>query len=225
VKAVAGAIDLYWLPLGAGGHSVRLNGRAYEWLAARRAHRAPVDLYHAALEVHVDGARHTIEMTPVGKGDGAARGVVGEGPVGSRLLRRLRWFRYELRCWRDGVIPDVAEAVASPVRITNDAAVARRMLGLVPQVPRAVWGRDEFRCGDMWNSNSVVTWLLARSGLDVETIHAPHGGRAPGWSAGIAAARDGAAPDAACGYSSAPGRSPRRQRARAAAAPRRLLGR
>ena len=29
------AVDLYWLPLGAGGHSVRLNGRVYEAVAAR----------------------------------------------------------------------------------------------------------------------------------------------------------------------------------------------
>jgi hypothetical protein len=27
-----GGIDLYWLPLGAGGHSVRWNGIAYEAL-------------------------------------------------------------------------------------------------------------------------------------------------------------------------------------------------
>ena len=27
-------VDLYWLPLGAGGHFVRLNGRVYERLAA-----------------------------------------------------------------------------------------------------------------------------------------------------------------------------------------------
>ena len=27
-------IDLYWLPLGAGGHSVRWNGRIFEWVAA-----------------------------------------------------------------------------------------------------------------------------------------------------------------------------------------------
>jgi hypothetical protein len=33
------AIDLYWLPLGAGGHSVRWNGRVFEWFAARLAHR------------------------------------------------------------------------------------------------------------------------------------------------------------------------------------------
>jgi hypothetical protein len=28
------AIDLYWLPLGAGGHSVRWHGRVFEWFAA-----------------------------------------------------------------------------------------------------------------------------------------------------------------------------------------------
>jgi hypothetical protein len=36
--AVAG-VDLYWLPLGAGGHSVRLNGRVFEAIAARLARR------------------------------------------------------------------------------------------------------------------------------------------------------------------------------------------
>ena len=30
----AAGIDLYWLPLGAGGHSVRLNGKVYEAAAA-----------------------------------------------------------------------------------------------------------------------------------------------------------------------------------------------
>ena len=33
--AAAAGVDLYWLPLGAGGHSVRLNGRVYEAVAAR----------------------------------------------------------------------------------------------------------------------------------------------------------------------------------------------
>ncbi len=32
--AAARGVDLYWLPLGAGGHSVRLNGRVYEAVAA-----------------------------------------------------------------------------------------------------------------------------------------------------------------------------------------------
>ena len=34
-------VDLYWLPLGAGGHFVRWNGRVYERWAAWREHRPP----------------------------------------------------------------------------------------------------------------------------------------------------------------------------------------
>jgi hypothetical protein len=44
-------IDLYWLPLGAGGHSVRLNGLVFEAVAAGLARRVRCDLYHAGLEV------------------------------------------------------------------------------------------------------------------------------------------------------------------------------
>ena len=39
-------VDLYWLPLGAGGRSVRLNGRVFEAVAARLERRPPRDLYH-----------------------------------------------------------------------------------------------------------------------------------------------------------------------------------
>ena len=101
--------------------------------------------------------------------------------------------RYENRRWRDGVIPDIAEAVESPRHLTDDSAVARRALELVPQAPTPVWGRDELRAGEMWNSNSLISWLLARSGLDVDSIHLPEGGRAPGWRAGLVVARRQAA--------------------------------
>jgi hypothetical protein len=40
----------------------------------------------------------------------------------------------------------------------------------------------------MWNSNSVVAWLLERSGHDAD-LRPPGGGRAPGWAAGVALAR------------------------------------
>ena len=67
-----------------------------------------------------------------------------------------------------------------------------------------MWGRDELNTGDMWNSNSVVSWLIARSGLArpadgaLAGIQPPTGGRAPGWAAGvIAAARFEAANGAA----------------------------
>ena len=45
-----GGLDLYWLPLGAGGHSVRFNGRVYEALVATIEQRRRCDLYHSALE-------------------------------------------------------------------------------------------------------------------------------------------------------------------------------
>jgi hypothetical protein len=179
-------VDLYWLPLGAGGRSVRLNGRVFEAVAARLGHRAPCDLYHSALEVRAARATYVIEMAPVWNERASDRGVVGEGAVGSRLLGGLRMFRYEIRCWRDGRIPDVAEAVDSPQRLTQDPVIARRVLDLAPKVPTHVWGRDELRTGDMWNSNSLIAWLLVESGIDSRLAHLPAGGRAPGWNAGLA---------------------------------------
>jgi hypothetical protein len=183
------SIDLYWLPLGAGGHSVRLNGRVYEAVVARLERRAPCDLYHSALEVRVRKGRFVIEQTPIPDRNGGERGVVAEGAVGSRSAGRFRIFRYELRRWRDGVIPDVAEAVESPRRLSDDPEQARRLLALVPFVPTSVWGRDELHAGEMWNSNSVIAWLVARTGLDAEAIQPPTGGRAPGWNAGLLVAR------------------------------------
>jgi hypothetical protein len=182
-------VDLYWLPLGAGGHSVRLNGRIFEAAVARLEHRSPLDLYHSALVVRVPEGRFVIEQAPVQRGDGSERGVVSEGAVGSCWARRFRIFRYEVRRWRDGAIPDVTEAVESPQRLTNDAGVAQRILDLVPSVPTLVWGRDELRAGEMWNSNSMISWLISRSGLSAESIQAPAGGRAPGWRAGVVVAR------------------------------------
>jgi len=185
--SIAG-VDLYWLPLGAGGHSVRLNGKVFEAVAARLGGRERCDLYDSALEVRVPEGRFVIEQAPAWS-DGAQRGVVATGAVGARAAGRFRLFRYEIRRWRDGIIPDVAEAVESPQRLSDDPDCARRLLELVPQVPTPVWGRDEPCAGEMWNSNSFISWLIARSGLDVESIHPPLSGRAPGWRSGIVVAR------------------------------------
>ena len=95
----------------------------------------------------------------------------------------------EIRRWRGGRIPDVDEAAASPRRLTDEEPRAQRLLELVPQVPTPVWGRDGLKTGDMWNSNSVVAWLIARSGIDTDSIHPPTAGRAPGWQAGLVVAR------------------------------------
>ncbi len=181
-------LDLYWLPLGAGGHSVRLNGRVFEAVVARRDRRRPRDLYHSALVASVPGSSFVIEMAPIPDARGASRGVVAEGPVGTRWAARLRIFRYEVRRWPDGTIPDVNEAVESPRRLTGDEALVRRLLDLVPRVPTPVWGRDELGAGEMWNSNSLTSWLIECSGLHAAQIDLPVGGRAPGWHAGLVAA-------------------------------------
>lgn len=185
-------IDLYWLPLGAGGHSVRLNGLVFEAIASRLQHRDRAELYHSGLEVYVPEGRFVIEQAPAW-GESGERGVVAEGPVGTHAAGRFRLFRYEVRRWRDGVIPDVAEAVDSPQRLSDEPERARRLLQLVPDVPTPVWGRDELGAGEMWNSNSIISWLIARTGLDVESIRPPAGGRAPGWRAGIVLAHRQAA--------------------------------
>jgi hypothetical protein len=182
-------VELYWLPLGAGGHSVRLNGRVYEAIVALRERRTRCDLYHSALIVTAPDGRHVIESAPIPDGNGLSRGVVVEGPVGSRVLGLWRLFRYEVRCWREGDLPDVAEAVASPQCVADDPESAQRVLELVRTVPAPVWGRDELRAGEMWNSNSVVAWLLVRAGVDLAAARLPRNGRAPGWEAGLAVAR------------------------------------
>jgi hypothetical protein len=183
-------VDLYWLPLGAGGNFVRLNGRVYEAIKSRLDRRPARDLYHCGLEVLVPEGRYVIEMTPAGPPD-HDRGVVGVGPVGARWAGRLRMFRYELRRWLNGSIPDIGEAVDSPRHPSTDEMVARQVLASAADVPMLVWGRDELGAGEMWNSNSQIAWLLSRAGIDVGSIEPPPGGRAPGWSAGVYAAGNG----------------------------------
>lgn len=184
-------VDLYWIPLGAGagGAVVRSSGRVYEAAVAAFARRRRCELFHSALEVHLDDVTTAIEMAPVWtqRGD---RGVVAEGPVGAEFLGRWRPFRYEVRCWRGGSIPDVAAAVGGPIRVTDDPDATHRVLELIAEFPARTWGRDELATGDMWNSNSLASWLLTRAGLDLSVVEPPPGGRAPGWDAGrIAAAR------------------------------------
>jgi hypothetical protein len=169
------AVDLYWLPLGAGGHFVRLNGRVYEALASRLQRRPPRDLYHSALQVEVEEGTFVIEQAPIHDWSGAERVVVAEGPVGARCAGRWRIFRYEIRLWRGGHIPDVAEAVDSPRRLSHDEETARR------------------------------AWALARNGLDADAIRPPEGGRAPGWRAGVVVARRSkAGPPRSPGYADPP---------------------
>ena len=178
-------LDLYWIPLGAGTHVVRISGRIYEAASAFVRRRSRRDIYHAALIVTTDDGTIAVEMAPIPDGNGRAeRGVVAEGSVGLGWLGAWRVFRYEVRRWENGVIPDLSDAVASPIRLSDDSAVVARVLGVLPAVPTPVWGRDELGGGEMWNPNSVVAWTLSSGGVDVGQIALPPCGRAPGWDAG-----------------------------------------
>ena len=191
---VSSRLQLYWIPLGAGdgfgARVVRTSGGLYEHVKALIQRRSPQPLFHAALIADTPAGQCVVEMTPVPRDGGAERrGVVGGGAVGSRLLGRARIFRYEIRRWHGGVIPDIGHAVDSPVLISTDADEVAVVLGLLPEVPPNVWGRDEARAGDMWNSNSVVSWTLERAGCADRAGPPPRRGRAPGWDAGITVAR------------------------------------
>jgi hypothetical protein len=185
------AVDLYWIPLGAGAHVVRISGNLFEAASAFVSRRPRCDLYHSALMISASEGHFVIEQAPVPDPHSERRGVVAEGPVGMRWLGRFRVFRYEIRRWREGRIPDINQAIGSPERVTDDIEVAGRVLETLPSIPTPVWGRDEFDTGDMWNSNSVVSWVLTRSGVRIEMIHPPANGRAPGWDAGLAVAAQG----------------------------------
>ena len=92
-RAASARIELYWLPLGAGGWFVRLNGHIWEAIHAHLDHRRPCDLYHSALVVRVPEGRFVVENCwPIPDSDGPSRGVPGgrEGRLRQRSRRPRR---------------------------------------------------------------------------------------------------------------------------------------
>jgi hypothetical protein len=83
------AVELYWIPLGAGGHSVRFNGKVYEAISARVARQPRCDIYHSALTIRVPDGFFTVEMTPVpnrrGAGTRCRRRGFGRYPMGGTV--------------------------------------------------------------------------------------------------------------------------------------------
>lgn len=183
------SVELYWIPLGAGAHIVRSSGKIFEAISALVQRRYRQSLYHSALQIFTPEGRYVIEQTPVLNNPDKVRGVVAEGPVGMKILGRLPVFRYEVRCWKEGNIPDLHFAVGPPATVTEDAEKVQKILENIQNVPTLIWGRDELNIGDMWNSNSVVSWVLEQSDIDTSNIFPPNGGRAPGWQAGVTASR------------------------------------
>ncbi|MBO0595821.1 hypothetical protein I2485_13105 [Nesterenkonia sp. E16_7] len=182
-------LDLWWIPVGAGGHVVVHTSRWWESLRALRARRRPRPLFHAALEVTNGPAEYVVEMTRAWGQPLGPRGVVAQGPVGFTWSGASPFLRYEIRCWRDGIIPDREWAVGPPHRFPLAAEDVGALIGRIPEAPQLTWGRDVFGIGDMWNSNSLISWLLQSAGIDAAALAPPERGDAPGWRSGIVAAR------------------------------------
>src|SRR5262249_58871516 len=87
---LAPAVDLYWIPLGAGGYVVRWSGKLYEALKALAEHRPRLDLYHSALQIWLADDRFVIQCAAILNLRGAERGGVAGGAVGVRGRGPLR---------------------------------------------------------------------------------------------------------------------------------------
>ncbi|VXC46610.1 hypothetical protein [Nocardioides sp. AX2bis] len=132
-----------------------------------------------------------VEMTPDWSPSRPGREVVVRGPVGVPWGGVSRLLRYEVHRWPGGTVADAVTAIGGARCLSEDRAVALRLLALVPRFPALTWGRDELGTGDMWCSNSLTAWLLALSGHDLTAVRPPTGTRAPGWSAGLQVAGPG----------------------------------
>jgi hypothetical protein len=184
-------LEVLFIPLGAGdaSHCVRVNGWVFEAVSAAVQRRSRRRLYHSVMHVHLDRRCHVIEMAPVWSGPRGDHGARATGPVGLPSLGRFAAFRYEVRCWEGGTIPDLDHAVGGARVVPTDAARLSRLLSLTAAFPAFTWGRDEQHAGEMWNSNSLISWLLAVSGHEADDVTLPRDGRAPGWDAGLVVAR------------------------------------
>ena len=74
------------------------------------------------------------------------------------------------------------------MRLCGQSGIGVVLIDSVQIRPDVIHARPA-RSGEMWNSNSLTAWLLARTGHDVASITPPAGGRAPGWAAGLEVAR------------------------------------
>ena len=183
------AVELYWIPLGAGGHSVRFNGRVFEAIQAARRHRRRCDLYHAAIVVAFGGDRYTIEVAPSPDADEASRGVVGTGAVGSRISAACACFAMRSAAGAMGPFR------TSPRRSANRAG--SRPTRSRPSAPRPGRVRSETRLGPRRPQGRRDVELQFRRRLAgchggpgrPMQLHPPCGGRAPGWGAGLVVAR------------------------------------
>lgn len=90
--------------------------------------RAAAAVHSALIVVVLDGVEHVIEMSPVLGQHDSDRSVLVTGPVGLRFLGRFPLFRYEVRCWPHGILPDRRYAAGNPVEFPLTAGAASALM-------------------------------------------------------------------------------------------------
>lgn len=178
--------DLYWIPVGAGTHFQKASLVVYEAVVAAVSRRPRQRLVHGGLVCVLDGERFTLELMPAPAGPNPRNEVTG--PVGAAFAGRWRLFRYQVCLLPNASLPDERWAVEPPIRLSEDAAAVRAIVGASKEVPAYTWGRRRPGHPEMWTSDSALAWILDRAGLHPERLVVPAGCRAPGWSAGLAEA-------------------------------------
>lgn len=124
--------------------------------------------------------------------DGPSMGrVEGGGPrgCGDRSRRAASPRPVELVSLRSAALArrnPPRPGVGGPAIVADDDGTAQSVLRHAHEVPALTWGRQVPPTRDMWNSNSLVSWLLRVSGVPIADLSPPSGGRAPGWGAGLA---------------------------------------
>lgn len=182
-------VRLYWVPVG--GTSIT---DVLDFIANRLIDNPDgKTIYHSALEIQFpeggECRRFVIELTE-SEDDPAEKARVGE-TVEHNIFGP---FNYTIRLFRNGEVEDQVNAQA-PITLSNDCRIASNIAALVAaeEVPDLDYGEKiGTRSGatDRWTSNSVISWLLQRTGLNPGGIFPPDGGIAPGWDAGLSHAWD-----------------------------------
>ena len=114
-QLVVARVDLYWLPLGVGDircGSTDASTRPWRrgWSAGQCAISTTLRSRYTCRRDGSSSNRHRFVIPERARSEALSPAA----PSGRRWAGHFRIFRYEVRCWRDGVIPDIVEAVASP---------------------------------------------------------------------------------------------------------------
>ena len=148
---------------------MRLNGRIFEAVGRGLEQRDRVRPLPLRMVVRVPEGEFVIEQAPVGTERELAASSP-KAPVGSRWARAdsdLPLRDPPLARWRD---PGRRRGGRQPAAADRGFPLRAGRARSCANVPMPVWGRDELGTGEMWNSNSVVAWLIARSGLAVDAV-------------------------------------------------------